>query len=572
VNLTKTFAGALFALPVAAQAQMANPAPSPSVVPLPVKYAAKPTTGAITAADLMSRLYVFADDSMMGREAGTLGNVKGTDYIAAEVKKLGLVPAGENGGYFQTIPFKTRSVNPASVMSVGGQPLAFGTDFVLAGATPLTNPALQVVYGGELGDTANTLPAGAGAGKLVVFRMPGNGSPRAVRGAGRAAQGAAAVAIVGVDQYLPFFQRPTTFVDDPNNAPPAATPATVVISTAAAPRLFDAPFASLKPGAAGKTVNANVTFAVAPVQFPARNVVAVLPGSDAKLKGQYVAIGAHNDHVGMTVGRAVDHDSLRLYNHLVRPGGAEDAGKTATPEQQAQVNTMLASWRAAHPNGARLDSISNGADDDGTGSVSVLEIAEHLSSMKTKPKRSTLFVWHVGEEKGLLGSAYFTDHPTVPRDSIVAQLNIDMVGRGAATDQTGMDIAGKPLVGGGNYLQLVGSRRLSTELGDLVEKVNTSGKYGFRFDYGLDTNGHPMNIYCRSDHYEYARYGIPVVFFTTGGHSDYHQVTDEPQYIQYDHMGRVDQLISDVLVHVSNLDHRVVVDKAKPDPKGTCRQ
>jgi hypothetical protein len=105
-----------------------------------------------------------------------------------------------------------------------------------------------------------------------------------------------------------------------------------------------------------------------------------------------------------------------------------------------------------------------------------------------------------------------------------------------------------------------------------VERVNTDGKLGFTFDYGMDANGHPMNIYCRSDHYEYARYGIPIVFFTTGGHSDYHQVTDEPQYIDYPHMARVAQLVANSALAVGNLDHRVVVDHPKPDPKGACQQ
>src|SRR5205085_10138634 len=117
----------------------------------------------------------------------------------------------------------------------------------------------------------------------------------------------------------------------------------------------------------------------------------------------------------------------------------------------------------------RLDSISNGADDDGSGSVTVLEIAQKLAAMPVKPKRSIVFVWHVGEEKGLLGSAYFTDHPTVPRDSIVAQLNMDMIGRGDAWDITGQTREGEPLHGNPDYLQIVGSRRLSTELGDLIE-------------------------------------------------------------------------------------------------------
>jgi Zn-dependent M28 family amino/carboxypeptidase len=202
----------------------------------------------------------------------------------------------------------------------------------------------------------------------------------------------------------------------------------------------------------------------------------------------------------------------------------------------------------------------------------VLEIAENLASAKVKPKRSILFVWHTGEEAGLYGSEYFTDNPTVPRDSIVAQLNMDMVGRGNAWDVTGESKEGAALHGGPDYLQLVGSRRLSKELGDIVEQVNKGGRYNFTFDYAMDANGHPMNIYCRSDHYEYARYGIPITFFTTGGHSDYHQVTDEPEYIDYARMARVANLVTDIGLRVANLDHRVVVDQPKPDPKGVCQQ
>ena len=143
----------------------------------------------------------------------------------------------------------------------------------------------------------------------------------------------------------------------------------------------------------------------------------------------------------------------------------------ATSDDESEVNRALAAWRAGHRGTERVDSIANGADDDGSGSVSVLEIAQWLANRPTKPRRSVLFVWHTGEEKGLLGSLWFTDHPTVPRDSIVAQLNLDMVGHGDAWDETGRTKDGTPIHGGPAYLQLVGSRRLSTELGDLVEKV-----------------------------------------------------------------------------------------------------
>ncbi|NUQ20520.1 MAG: M28 family peptidase [Gemmatimonadaceae bacterium] len=564
------------AVPALLAAQSAHPAshaPSGGMT-LPYKHAPRPTTANITAADLMTRLYIFADDSMMGREAGTIGNVKGTDYIAAEVKRLGLLPAGDNGTYFQTIPLKTRQIDPASALSVNGTPLAFGSEWSASGNTALSIAGAPVVFGGMIGDSVSMISPDSTAGKIVIFGVATGASPRLVRNIGRFAPGAAAVAALVPDQMLGFARRASSFVDDPSFAPRGASLPTVLIAQSAAPKLFTAPLASLKAGATGNTVAVDLKFKIDPVPFPARNVVAVLRGSDPKLAGEYVAIGAHNDHIGMN-NHPVDTDSLRIFNHIVRPGGAENAGERGTPEQLARFDTAWQSYKAANPAHAmRVDSISNGADDDGSGSVSVLEIAEKLASLKgaARPKRSVIFVWHVGEEKGLLGSAYFTDHPTVPRDSIVAQLNMDMVGRGAATDVVGITKDGQVMRGGPNYLQLVGSRRLSTELGDLIEQVNTKDKHGFAFDYSMDANGHPMNIYCRSDHYEYARYGIPITFFTTGGHSDYHQVTDEPQYIDYDHMARVANLVEDVALHVANLDHRIVVDQPKPDPRGTCRQ
>jgi Zn-dependent M28 family amino/carboxypeptidase len=140
---------------------------------------------------------------------------------------------------------------------------------------------------------------------------------------------------------------------------------------------------------------------------------------------------------------------------------------------------------------------------------------------------------------------------------------MDMVGRGGAFDIPG---------GGPRYLQLIGSRRLSTELGDLVESVNRDTNAAFVFDYGFDASGHPSALYCRSDHYEYAKYGIPIVFFTTGMHEDYHQITDEASYIDYAHYARVTELVRDVALRVADLDHRPAIDKARPDPKAACVQ
>jgi hypothetical protein len=538
---------------------------------LPRTHKPRPTRSAITAADLMTRLYIFADDSMLGREAGTLGNVKGTNYIAAEIKRLGLVPAGDSGTYFQTIPLKTRDFDTTSTFAAGGTPLIAFTDYVPNGRAPIDNAALPVVYGGDVSDSLHWITPEQATGKLVVFRSRAGIVGRRVRVP--PLPGATAMAIIGLDslppQIMAFFRRPQTFVDDVPAGAPAPRPS-FLVTNAAAVRIFGKPLDSLTVGTTGASAALAIRYVVTPVPDPARNVVGIIPGSDPKLKGEYVAIGGHNDHLG--VGRAVDHDSIRIWNHVVRPEGADDGGKQATPAQQAQVDSLLAAFRKAHPTSTRQDSTYNGADDDGSGSVSALEIAEYFAGMRVKPKRSLIFVWHVGEEKGLLGSRFFTDHPTVPRDSIVAQLNMDMVGRGDAGDETGRTKDGTPLHGSPTYLQLVGSRRLSTELGDLVEQVNKNDKHNLTLDYSIDADGHPSNIYCRSDHYEYARYGIPIVFFTTGLHSDYHQVTDEPEYIDYEHMARVANLVKDIATRVANLDHRIVVDKPKPDPQAPCRQ
>ena len=576
---SRVLGGLLFALslplplplPLAAQASASNAARGE----LPLKLAPRPTSPAISASDLMTRLYIFADDSMMGRQLGTEYNLKGTDYIAREVQRLGLLPAGENGGYFQDIPLYAYWVDSAATsMTASGKSLVYGVDYwpISRMERSVVLDGVPVVYGGSTTDTTTWISADAAKGRIVVLSVDPLASPfrNASFTANQRYGGAKAVLIAALervpDQVRAYFARSTALKND---ATPVAGAPTVFVAPAVAGALFNvASPSALKSGAAGSAVGG--TLVLHEVQAPGRNVVALLPGGDPALRGQYVAIGAHNDHVGYTRS-PVDHDSLRALNMVARPQGADSpVPGRLTDQQQARVRLLNDSLRALHP--ARQDSIFNGADDDGSGSMSVLEIAEAFATAKQKPKRSILFVWHTGEEAGLYGSAHFTDHPTVPRDSIVAQLNMDMVGRGGASDVTGETKAGELMRGGPGYLQLVGSRRLSTELGDLIEQVNRDNRLGFTFDYSMDANGHAQNIYCRSDHYEYARYGIPIVFFTTGGHSDYHQVTDEPQYIDYDRMAGVASLVHDAAWKLADLDHRVVVDKAKPNPNGACVQ
>ena len=531
---------------------------------LPVKYKAKPTKAAITAGDLMSRLYIFADDSMMGRQFGTDGNLKATAYIAAEMKRLGLVPAGGDG-YFQWVPTVRVAFNPASQMLVGATPLVPGKDFVVSisrGGLPRSFDSLEVVYGGDMSDSAALLDPAAAAGKAVLL-VSSKGFTRATRGLIARYGGAGAVISVG-----PVRLPRASYVIADASQPRIAAGITVTPSVAAL--IFGQAPGHLPPVGTAGTMLHFKHLEMTRQPAPARNVVAILPGSDRKLRGEFVAIGAHSDHLGF--GTPADHDSLRAWNVLANrivearthqtPGRA---GSGLTADERASIHVNVDSLRRIRP--PRLDSVYNGADDDGSGSVAVMEIAEAFAKAKARPKRSIIFVFHTGEEAGLLGSRYFTDHPTVPRDSIVAQLNMDMVGRGDAFDYASAIVSGSP-----SYLQLVGSRRLSTELGDIVEAVNRTERFPMAFDYALDANGHPERIYCRSDHANYARYGIPVTFFTTGLHMDYHQLTDEPQYIDYTHMARVTQLVHDVAARVANLGHRVAVDKAKPDPKAACVQ
>ena len=550
-----------------------SPTPEPSPVQpvspvasaLPLKHAPAPTVAAITPGDLMTRLYIYADDSLEGRLGGTRGNYEATAYIAREVERLGLEPAGTDG-YFQNIPLVDRAYDDASTFGTGATTFTAWRDFLPRdqGAGRSIDGA-RVVFGGTWGDSASLISLDQVRGKFVVIRVaPGpDGKPQWSTGRGQTTERfrtAAGIAVASLSDMPEDQQR--------LNRPPAprfgtdttTLPTFMYITSDAAQRLLGVPLLSATSGAQGVTVRGRITFHDSATGTPARNVVAILRGSDRALRGEFVAIGAHNDHIGIQP-PAVEHDSLRAFNTVMRPGGAEDNPGTPTAAQTARINTIRDSLRTLHP--ARLDSIANGADDDGSGTVTVLEIAEWLARRSERPKRSILFVWHTGEELGLLGSSWYTDNPTVPRDSIVAQLNIDMVGRGGPDDVPN---------GGPGYLQLIGSRRLSTELGDIVEAVNRSGNHGFTFDYQYDTNGNPHQYYCRSDHYEYARYGIPITFFTTGGHRDYHQVTDEPQYIDYNHMERVASLIGDIAVHVADLDHRVVVDKPKPDPQGACQQ
>jgi hypothetical protein len=574
-------AAALAAAQACAPASVQDPAVAPAPAgrgaaaeaTLPLKYTARPTVADITPGDLMSRLYVLADDSMMGRQAGLIGNRMATDYIAAEFQRMGLEPAGENGTFFQTIPLAVTRLGQGAAMTVDGAALRLGADWVplpytesrFEYAPRLRAQNAEVVFGGTLGGAMIT--DRQAAGKVVVMLPPvQNGQPnyRIWLAPRPSLPSAAAIVVASLDissqgiRNLPMAQQ--AGLTDPSEIP-STGPGGVLVTRAVAERLLGASLDGMQPGAAGRArVNAAFDYTPRPTEAPARNVIAILRGSDPALRGQYVGISAHNDHEGFA-DRAVDHDSLIAYNTVMRPQGANDPAGTPNAAQAARIRALRDSLGALHP--ARRDSIYNGADDDGSGTVALLEIAQRMAATGTRPRRSVIFISHTAEESGLLGSQWFTDHPTVPRDSMVAVLNMDMVGHGRASE----------VANGGPYsLQMIGSRRLSTQLGDLIDALNARRPNPMQIDYSWDAAGHPANRYCRSDHFMYARYGIPITYFSLGYHPHYHMVTDEPQYIDYEHTARVASFLHDIALDVANRPERLVVNGPRQDPNAPCRQ
>ena len=522
------------------------------------------TSPAISAADLRQRVYDFADDSMQGRDPDAPdGYQRSLAYLLREVERMGLTPAGGDGTFLQRVPIVRRRVAGGS-LAVDGRALAYGTDFLPGRATrPFAGiEDVEAVAAGVFPDDSAGLTDDMATGRVVVVSWTSSGRP-STRFMDYIARmrfpTAAVVAYAMLDDMDPLSR---TAMEVPVSglalaSMPAGGPAVVYVSGAAAGQMLGQPVTGAKPGDIGVRVTMRFDFEETPI--PAYNVIAVIPGSDPSRAGQYVAIGSHADHVGLAAG-AVDHDSLRAVNvalNLIRIREGAEAARA----KRGGIVVNMDSLRALRP--ARFDSIYNGADDDASGSMALMEIAESLARPETRPARSTLFIWHAVEEMGLVGSRWFMDHPTVPRDSIVAYLNVDMAGRGGAEDIEG---------GGPRYVQLIGTRRISEELGDWVEDVNRELGSPFDFDYTYDAAGHPDRLYCRSDQASYARYSIPVADFGTGLHADYHQLTDEPQYIDYQKLEGVARVMGGVLQRVGNAPARPRIDHPVTDPDAPCVQ
>ena len=536
--------------PQAASAQIVWPDEGPAT------WAPRPTEPGITANDLRTHVYQLAADSMMGRQAATRGNSMATDYIASVFERLGLQPAGEDG-YFQELELGPLEFDRDSMrLVVQGRRLEPGVGWAPYPPTSQVGIAgnfsaqdMGTVFGGDWNGGVTSLSADAMRGKIVVFVVPepdvaqarGLSMALRIRDTPLDSGGAAAVFVV-FPMALPANALEGRFG---LAAEVAGTPV-AQLTREAASGLFAQPLDGLSVGTTGRTVSAHWRYVYRRPEYPARNVIAVLPGSDPALRGQYVLVGAHNDHVGTLEGEPVDHDALRAYNRVMRPQGANDRPGPPSAAQQARIDSLTAYARSIRP--PRADSVMNGADDDASGTAVLLDIAERFATAPP-PRRSIVFISHNAEEGGLLGSRYFTQNPTVPLDSIVAAHNMDMLGKGRVTDVK---------FGGPSQVQMLGARRLSSDFGDVIDSLNAVREETMAIDYSWDrTNA--LNRFCRSDQVNYFRQTIPVTYFSTGYSLDYHQPTDEPQYVDYEHSARVGRFVYDIMRTIADRPERLRV-------------
>jgi Zn-dependent M28 family amino/carboxypeptidase len=515
-NLLVLFLMVTFALSAAAQTATKKGSP------------AMKAANEITAKQLSDYLYYIASDEMEGRDTPSRGLDSTAKFMATLMSRWGVKPAGDNGTYFQRMWVVKKSVNGTdSTAEINGQKLVYGEDFIVDPNNGTANAPLVFGSHGWF-HKAKNVDGFAGVdvkGKIVVIYS--DGLPKGLTR--QDFQGDP-----GID-----------FADPPTHAKMKGAAGLIIVAT---PRI-QANWANLRAqrerGGGGvniytsqKTANALfegeagnpitnaelktfdfqagkkavVTTAAKIDRVPTQNVVGMIEGSDPVLKSEYVSIGAHYDHDGV------------------------------------------------RPNAPGEDKIWNGADDDGSGTTAILAMAEALAKSPKKPKRSMLFLWWAGEEKGLLGSKYFSLYPTVPFDKIVTNINIDMIGRSRKpdnTDERDKDLAGE------NEMYVIGSNMMSSTLGKVTETVNKSYlnmTYNYKYDDPKDTN----RFFFRSDHYNFAVNGIPAVFFFNGVHRDYHQAGDHPDKIDYARMEKITRTIFLTMWELGDLKERPKVDKELP--------
>ena len=558
-------------------------------VSLAAQPASKGGAASITEADTRGWLEYLSSDALEGRATYTEGLGLAAAYIADHLREWGVKPAGDNGTYFQAVKvLGVRTVSRSSVtVDVNGQTKTFKDGEGISLPRNMGGNQTIVADNVQFGGYALSMPAAGHddyasfdpRGKALIWlgSSPGSVADRAgrlVSSRARIAVERGAIATIGPEgggfgrggrgpstssgqgPSTSSGQGPSTSSGQGPSTSSGQGPSTSSgqgsgrgargpaddgdfttvqrLDTKVAPAvtakdefyefLFsgsEIKYAELKEKAAkGEpmppfalkgvklTFNIEADYQVTRTRHT-RNVVGIVEGSDPKLKNTYMLYGAHYDHTGLREGL---------------PRGNQDPA----------------------------DRINNGADDDGSGTVALLALARAFA-LGERPKRSILFVWHAGEESGLLGSKYNADFPVVPLESMVAQINIDMIGRNRDDDPKQA-----------NTVYVVGSDRISTELHNINEEANQSLAQPVTLDYELNDPADPQSFYTRSDHYSYAAKGIPIIFFFTGTHPDYHQPSDTVDKILFDKLVRITRLAYETGRRVANLDHAPVRDNKGP--------
>ncbi|SHI32650.1 Zn-dependent amino-or carboxypeptidase, M28 family [Hymenobacter daecheongensis DSM 21074] len=522
-------------------------APAPVAAPLPTRQPPIETDMAaeygatITQDDLRRHLTILASDAYEGRETGEKGQKMAADYLAKEFAALDLTGPVKNSDnpFVQHFSMERSTWAEGATLKVAGQTYKWLADFYGMGSSPFQTEATvkPVFLGYGIEQDGYSDYAGKDVkGKDVIILL---GEPTTTEGkallsadgkatkwgtdfrakAVKAAEkGVRSVFFVNPDpqsnfekmaaRMAPYLSRPSMRFLDSKDAGrssffvSAAVGYKLLGTTAAALSKYQATVAK-----AGKPVVAPFKPAAITIKAPKKkeeftteNVMGFLEGSDKR--DEVLVISAHYDHIGITNGE-----------------------------------------------------VNNGADDDGSGTVSVLELAQAFAKAKREghgPRRSILFLTVTGEEKGLLGSEYYTDHPVLPLENTIADLNIDMVGR------TDKEHEGKP-----DYVYVIGSDKLSSELHAINEEANK--KYtNIDLDYKYNDPEDPNRFYYRSDHYNFAKHKIPVAFFFNGVHDDYHGAGDEVEKIEFGKMEKRARLVFHTAWELVNRDTRIVVDSNKP--------
>ncbi len=489
----------------------------------------------ITPADLRAHLEFIASDELEGRDTPSRGLDIAGMYIVSHLKRWGLKPGGENGTYYQTLTIRTDQVRTdSSVVRIGTQEFRYGEGFV-ARAVPLSAEAQPVYVGYGWSNPTQSIDPYRGLDVREKVLVVLGGFPKQVVQLGlekaqqegwvspeENARRRGARAILRIDPLLMerlerqsrmwARRRLVEELDREEPSVPLIVPARAMLDALCQGEEVSADelIQRAQSGEAGEpftfraSKRLHIEIAVQTTRETARNVIAIAEGSDPVLKNEYVVVGAHLDHVGVGTPR--------------RPGE---------------------------------DVIYNGADDDGSGTVALLEMAEAIAH-GARPRRSVLFIWHVGEEKGLWGSRLFTEHPTVPLQNLIAEVNIDMIGRSKPLNNTNPRNAdlSEP-----DEIFVIGPRLASPDLGKVLERVNAS-YLKLRLNPRYDDPSDPERLYYRSDHYSYARKGIPVIFFFSGLHEDYHQPSDHVDKIDFEKMAKVTRTIYGLVWSIADQEER----------------